>query len=344
VNSITKYLLLIIMLASAPALRARDIPETEAETAAPALHTRNVPDAPAPPPAAARSFRFYAAFDLLGGFVYGAAAELVYGAPGGAEFLSRLDWDMKPLYTYGAVLSLFLDTPLVSLSPWLRLGAKSGIYGSTGYMEDRDWMDAALPWLTHFSRHDNHTAAAFFLEGELGLYWRPSGRENALRLDFFVRASWMKITFMAADGYTQYAAQGNFWQESLPKSPHSGPAIDYIQEWLILAPGIGAEFPFGRFFSAGLAVAATPLVFGKARDWHYVTGDQFSDYPDWGVYAKPELHFSFSPARWITFLAFASWTWISGARGPGYMNQNLNGEAGAGLNALEAGIALRLNP
>jgi outer membrane protease len=302
-----------------------------------------------------RGFSYSFSAELLLGRINGMGLELVYGSYGGSEYLSRLDWETTELYYYGTTLSFTLNTPLAFLSPFVRATAKTGVYGSTGYMEDRDWLDDDEPFLTSFSQHDNSTASAFFVDGDIGLLFRPWKSPAAPEFNLFFRAAWIKITWKSHGGYTQYVIAGNPvgfpypqpWAPTLPKTDWTGPAINYSQDWLILAPGIGVEFPFFKFFSLNAAVTISPFILAANVDEHLGTGVVFNDYPRGGFYIKPELHFAFSPAEWVSFMLHGSWTLITGSTGESYSSTAgapvvPAGIIGAGWDAWDIGIGIRI--
>ncbi|MDR1908484.1 MAG: omptin family outer membrane protease [Spirochaetaceae bacterium] len=267
------------------------------------------------------SFRF--STELFAGLMQGGGVELVYGASSGAEFLSRLNWDIRPLYYYGAALNLALDSP--AFSPFARLTVKSGINGNTGFMEDRDWQDDDQTYLTDFSRHDNYTSGALFVEGDLGLGIRPFTRFRSLTLDFLFRVYWSKVSWEARDGYYQHNKVDGIpsapaWDPDQPRIPVSGAVIDYSQEWLLLAPGFGFDLSFLKSFSLGASLSLSPLIWGAARDYHFRSRDkssydEYEDYPEGGFYLKPEWRLSFSPSAWVALSFRGSWTLLRGSRG-----------------------------
>ncbi|MDR2516551.1 MAG: omptin family outer membrane protease [Spirochaetaceae bacterium] len=293
----------------------------------------------------------------LGGVMYGAGIELVYGAPSGADYLSRLDWDMKPLYYYGFVLRVLFETPHPAWRPFVAFTFKNGLTGNTGFLEDRDWLDQIHRELTHFSRHDNFTRYALFLDLNFGTQFRPWKTGESLRFNFYFTFSWMNLMWESRDGYIQYSPGSNStppayppWDPSLPAIPNTGAAINYSQTWFIAAPAVGVEFPFLRTFVLEAAVAAGPLNFCVGDDYHIKRNMRFHDSSRWGIYFKPAVKFRFSPVRQLTFSVHGAWTLLTGVWGSSRTSTGDSnswqdqGMTGAGLDLWEAGVSVSFNP
>jgi outer membrane protease len=287
------------------------------------------------------------------GLLYGEGEEIVYGAPSGAAYLSQLLWDMKPLFYFGAGVSLAVKNPSWPVGLYTGLSVKAGFPGTSGSMEDRDWLDDDNQYLTNFSTHTNNTISALFLDYDLGVSI-PIRLKGTYTMDLtvFGRLSWMNLEWLARDGYTQYGSHTTGstdygpWDPSLPKNAHSGPAIRYRQTWLMVAPGVTLDFPVLNLFSIGVSFTVSPLIWASAEDFHLIRNLQFNDYPRWGISLEPRLEFVYSPGDRLALSLYASYRYISGARGDIYQNNNpllrTLGGAGAGYNALDAGLSLNI--
>lgn len=82
--------------------------------------------------------------------------------------LSRLDWELKPLWYSGAKIETKILEHLV-----VSAKGKFGYPGKIGNMIDNDWMNQnnypKYQWQTDYSKHDNELKS--FLEGEVALGW-----------------------------------------------------------------------------------------------------------------------------------------------------------------------------
>ncbi|GHT73386.1 hypothetical protein FACS1894124_1680 [Spirochaetia bacterium] len=290
------------------------------------------------------------------GAMYGEGEEIVYGAPSGAEYLSQLLWDMKPLWYAGTGLSLRLTNPAWRVGLFTGLSVKLGIPGRTGSIIDRDWKDYDNQYLTNFSIHDNDTQKAIFIDYDIGLSIPIRfNRAYTMNLNLFERLSWMELAWYSRDGYKQYGTlissypeRWTPWDPSIPKTPLSGPAISYSQVWLIVALGLALDFPVLDWFSIGVSCTASPLIYAAAEDHHMSPTNkvQFNDYPQGGLLLEPHLEFVFSPREWLDLSLHASYRHISGAKGDSYKNNSpvKSGDSiGAGYHALDAGLSFQIN-
>ncbi|MDR0708849.1 MAG: omptin family outer membrane protease [Spirochaetaceae bacterium] len=288
------------------------------------------------------------------GFFYGQSEEIVYKDANGT-YLSELLWDMKPLLYYGTALSVKVQIPSWSFGFYTDLSVNLGIAGRSGIFEDRDWMDTTYDYLTHYSRHDNYTKDAWFFNGDLGisipLYF--TGLRNPT-LSIFGRFSYMELKWISQDGYTQYGDNSHFsppyipWEDSFPKISISGPGIQYSQFWIVISPGIAANFPLSGFFTLDCSFTITPLIWAAAEDLHLFTKTEFRDYPQGGLALEPEIQALFFLNRRCSLSLQVSWRYISGAIGDSWTKAltgstyEKTGIAGAGLHVLNTGISFKV--
>jgi outer membrane protease len=310
-------------------------------------------DLPAQTGGSKKPFPYAFSVAALTGFFYGQGEEIVYKTPDNDTYLSELLWDMKPLFYAGLGLACAQTNPLEKWGGFVSLSLKFGIPGKTGVMEDRDWISPSHSRVTHFSSHDNYTQGALLLDISGGLSFPVVSK---VLIKAYLTFSYMRFVWDSQNGYVQYGTpqEGTDydpWNPSLPKTPLYGPAISYIQEWFIAAPGIGADVPFLKIFSAGVTFHITPLLWCFARDEHFSRNLEFSDQTAFGLLLEPKVGFTFSPLPKLDIALAAGYRRILGSRGATYSrttglngSENFikNGSAGAGYWALDLGLSVKV--
>ncbi|MDR2393379.1 MAG: omptin family outer membrane protease [Treponema sp.] len=292
----------------------------------------------------------------LTGFLYGQGEEIVYLDETSDAYLSQLLWDMKPLFYAGTALKVSQIDPLERLGFFIDLSLKSGIPRKTGIMEDRDWINKQYGInddLTHFSSHDNYTQGAFLLDLAVGLSLPIAGR---LVFQGYIDFSYMYFSWASQDGYTQYASKdstGTYapWDDTIPKSQHYGPAINYQQEWRILTPGLAVYIPFPYGLSLRLDARISPWIWCTALDDHFLTERQYSDRTSQGgLLVEFQGEIAFAPhSRWELSLSLG-YRSIKGLRGPTYSRNTgatsglvvQSGSGGTGYHGLDTGLSVKI--
>ena len=301
-------------------------------------------------PGMSREFSFAIAPQT--GLLFGQAEEIVYPSTTKAPYLSQLLWDLKPLFYYGA---LFNFSYKKASSPWgffSDLSFKAGIPGITGKMEDRDWQSVENDELTNFSSHDNQTTEFFWIDASAGMFV-PLRSWSQIRLSLAV--SYMRFAFSGFDGYAIYARekQNNSGQYySINDSPYeytfNGGVIHYSQDWLIIAPAIAVNAHFLNYFSGGLSVQISPIIFCADEDEHVLTQTTFRDYTRWGLFLEPRGSLTFSPVPRFELSLDLAYRLITGSRGEAYQSPAgtddflASGEAGTGLSFMDSVFALKV--
>jgi outer membrane protease len=298
---------------------------------------------------------FFYSLEPTLGFFYGQSEEIVYKNNTG-DYLSELLWDMKPLLYCGIDLSLGLQIPSWRpVSVYTVLSAKIGKDGFSGIMEDRDWQQPDADFLTNYSRHNAFISDAWFFDADIGLSrpLRPGMAFNPA-LSVFVRLSYMEMTWIARDGYTQYGENNDNspyvpWDDSFDKIPMEGDGIQYSQKWLLVSPGLAAGLPLSDFFTLDFSFTITPFVIAAAEDLHLITKMEYQDRPRCGIALEPECRITFFPNRLCSLSFRASWRYISGSAGQAWKRPisggiyTDSGTGGGGLNVLNAGISLKIS-
>jgi outer membrane protease len=288
------------------------------------------------------------------GFFYGQGEEIVYKDANGT-YLSEFLWDMKPLLYYGAGLSVELQIPSWPVGLYAAASTKIGVAGRSGFIEDRDWLDPVQDYLTNYSKHDSYMYDSWFFDGDLGVSIPLRlGKTFNPTFSVFGRFSYMEMKWIARDGYTQYGPNeaGSYfipWDDSFEKKNMSGPGIEYSQFWILVSPGLAADFPLSRFFTLNCAFTITPAIWAAAEDLHLKKNTQYLDYPQGGLALEPEIGVFFFPNTRCSLSLKASWRYITGATGHSWrkaMDANVyipQGESGgAGFHALSTGISFKV--
>ena len=318
-------------------------------------------------PANGESLRFFDSygFSLSGniGFLYGNSYEIVYKGKSSKDYLSELQWDIKPLIYLGINLDYGLKNPMDNHGFFAGLGLKIAIPTETGIMEDRDWMPYVENYpkaLTHFSSHENHTKAAVLINLNTG-YSIPV-RKFALK--FFMNFDYMYYSFEARNGYTRYGVNSPMNPENpltwfkpeykpfdpkdldkFPKNPVYGLCISYSQHWILFNTGIGTEFPLGQFtISTGFFIGPSICI---AVDNHHFGNKIFTDIMYKGIAIKPTLSVFFTFSDNFDIGLSAAYHYISDTRGNTQKKENgvvtgiYNNQAGAAFKAFEGNVLIR---
>lgn len=295
--------------------------------------------------AVSRGLNVYAlCLGLQNGFFWGKGKEYVYhkNPPlNDSPYWSQLLWDFNPLIYLG------IDLDFGPRYPWERNGIMAGFslkYGlpfSTGIMEDRDWQAIGEDYLTNYSRHDAFCRSypRDFLDGfgtfsaalTMGFSWAFM---NRAWLKAMAELSYLRFSWISRDGYTQYGPTdlyGNYIGPSTPDMPKSnllGPAINYSQNWVIVAPGVSAEFKISEYIFTSFYCIFSPLVYGAARDDHLNPQKTITylDILSGGLYLREGMGLEFRVNQ-FAFAVSAAFMNLSGSRGTTYTTSGGSGYA-----------------
>jgi len=295
------------------------------------------------------------------GMFLGQAEEIVYSPPVfKAKMLSQLLWDIKPVFYYGLSLDFSRAQPMEKWGFFATLSLKNGIPGTSGEMEDRDWMSVENDALTHYSVHDNFTNTLFIFDVSAGLSFPFS--QNQFLLKTYVTMSYMHFSFTGQYGHGTYAREtgepipGFYTYAPIGDNPRRESfanwekVINYTQTWLTVAPGISLVSYFDRsYFEFSFTIS--PLVSCRGVDEHLPTHPPqvFKDYMQGGIFIEPRGHFSFIASRQLEFSLDLSWRYMGGARGAswngsptGTATLKQDGEAGARLSLFNFGLCMKM--
>jgi len=264
------------------------------------------------------------------GFVSGQALEIVYSLPGETknELLSKLIWDMKPVFYYGIQADFSRAEPMKGPGFFSSLSFKAGIPADSGVMEDRDWMWPQNSDLTSFSSHTNKTDVFIQLDVSAGASFPTNN--NLIKL--FIGGSWMRFAFTGRDGYGIY-------NDSNPKEQNfSGKTvISYQQDWLLLAIGFSAGtnlYPF----SFNVSFQISPLTYCAAADNHIERNTIFRDFTGLGLFIEPSFNMSFV-IRQAELSLGMNYRYIGKTKGESYISVN---NADFNLDSHKAGAGLSM--
>ena len=294
----------------------------------------------------------------LTGLLVGQSEEIVYKHSGSDKYLSQLLWDVKPLVYLGVAADFGPRDPFQGNGFISATSIKFGLPFKTGIMEDRDWKYPDNQNLTNFSRHDAYAEKLNILTDlSAGYSWRL---KDYLAINAFGEFSYMRFSWVARDGYYQYLTSdsygninpGQTWNaNTTPKVKIHGDGIRYVQNWLILAPGVSLKGRFNKLFSLEGNFCYSPLIYCADRDDHLVRNLIFWDYLYFGNYINAGGAFTFSPKSNLDLSLAVSYRYISGARGktfqedtkntPGQIFQSIN-DAGAGYSVLDIELAVKI--
>jgi outer membrane protease len=279
------------------------------------------------------------------GLLYGKGEEILYYPGGSNLFLSQLLWDFKPLVYISAALDFGPRDAFKKSGFVAAASLKYGFVSGKGIMEDRDWLSPdGQYYLTHYSRHNAYARGnsfsgladglgSFIFDAEAG-YSVALGAASYLR--FCLEITYMRFSWMSEDGYTQYAPDQDPditierydpWDPTLPKTPYSGKAISYTQDWITLSPGFSMGIKLSRFFYIDFTLYLSPFIYGVARDEHLspLKHYLFLDYLSWGLIVKETLSLGFSPSKHFELKISAGIKQLGGARGEEYVDISATG-------------------
>jgi outer membrane protease len=280
-------------------------------------------------------------FSVTGGagILYGTSYEIVYLQEGKNDYLSELQWEIKPLIYLGIKIDYTLKNPADMSGFFFSFGFKAAVPMKTGIMEDRDWDSFSYPvdpgTLTNFSSHENRTINAFLISFDTAF----SIPVRKLVIKYFLNVDFMFYKWEAWNGFFQYM---NY---NFEKKPIDGLCISYRQYWFLFNTGVKADLFLDYFsFSAGIFFGPS---FCIAIDDHHSRNIKFIDSLYIGLMVRPELGFSFNVSRQCTVGLFASYHYTTETRGNTMQKNNgivsgiTKGSAGAAFRAFEGAVTVK---
>lgn len=246
-----------------------------------------------------------AMFELGGGFMTGTIHEYVFV---GDYMLSRLDWDVKPLWLARAAFAYNFDNDVI-----LHASCAVGIPARTGVMQDYDWRTTDVngkytgEW-SNYSIHTNEMAAALFLDLDV-LF--PVGTSFGGKLFVTAGLSWQHFAMEGLDGHLEYPP-------GTAPIVQSGKVISYTTDQLLLTLGAVQAWRWASFCSASFSVTGSFLGFEKAVDQHHSTLKDYTDVFYLVPWLKAVYAMSFDVSAEASIGFAVNFSWFPERRGTSY--------------------------
>jgi outer membrane protease len=206
------------------------------------------------------------------------------------RLLSEIKWDMGAQITAGVELNiapadLFAKTGLsLGGSLWWHFPANDRS------MKDTDWDDNGNKYV--YGESIASALAGMEAEGRLAVHFPLF---NSYLIEAAAEVWYGRYAVIAHDGWTSWAGSGE-------KTPLYGTAVEYIQEWVLFAPGLGLRRKLNNGH-IGVRAAVSPLVWGYHIDNHYFRTLE-SDDPD-----QKYTRYTDSTKGGIFYMVQAEWSW-----------------------------------
>jgi outer membrane protease len=283
------------------------------------------------------------------GFLVGTGDELLYQPDGSDNYISRLVWDIKPLFYYGLALGFEPKDAARTAGLFAELGIRSGLSGgNSGNMRDYDWIGGS--GLSHYSEHEAVIERAVLVDLRIGVSV-PAFSSVYMRL--YGGIEYDNILWTAQNGFFRYPSQ------SPSEGKFTGPVGNYVQGWLVAYPGVSAYIDFAPF-TADISFAISPLLRMDAVDNHLLlidnTSGRFSNYrfsAEGELYLKPSCKLTLVPSAGVSFSLIYSFTWFKSGKGDCFLqntgtNSNngtvyrASNKTGGALQAHEIGLSAHI--
>jgi outer membrane protease len=282
-------------------------------------------------------FPYVLSFSASLGVKYGIREDFVYRNSGALDKLQQLNWDLKPLFVWGAALDFSRRNPMEDLGFFIRMDLQAALPGKTGEMEEGIW--EASGNISQFSSHDNFVDGAWFLDLTTGISIPILSR---VYLRLYAGLSYMKFTCIGQEGYRQFSNSSNV--------DFYGPVITYSQTWLIFSGGLSAHYPFLRLFNLGVSFQISPLIISDFLDDHLIESFQYTGDMFGGLFLEPRGELVFSPTKRIDLSLSFSYRLIQGSRGTRDTRniktdtvETATHEVGASIAFIDTGFTLTLH-
>jgi outer membrane protease len=217
-------------------------------------------------------------------------AEMVYKDSSGSGLLSEIVWDMGAQMAAGAGFGI----------------APSDLFRKTGFslggnflmffpvngrsMRDTDWDSNGNKY--SYGESLASAIAGMEAEGRFAVYF-------PVFTQYLVEATaevwYSRYAVVAHDGWVN-------WPDSDEKIPLYGAAVEYIQEWVLVAPGLGLRRKLNNAH-IGVRAAVSPFIWGYHIDNHYFRTLE-SDDPD-----QKYLRYTDITKGGVFFLMQVGWFW-----------------------------------
>jgi len=191
--------------------------------------------------------------------------ETVYKNPSSGDLISAIDWDMG---FHMAAGTGFFAGPV---DPFRKIGFSLGgicrwyFPANNRNMTDTDWDDDGKK--ISYGKSPASSLAGMEAEGILAAQFPI---KNRYIIEVMAEVWYGRYAVIAHDGWTS-------WDGDAEKTQLYGAAVEYIQEWVTCAPGVGFRKKFNNAH-IGVKAALSPFIGGYHIDNHYFR--QLEDDPE----------------------------------------------------------------
>jgi outer membrane protease len=273
------------------------------------------------------------AFSLDSGVMFGMLWEHLLVDPDGngnySNHLSRLDWQVNPLFYIGASGSIrFCPGFFMGFGVW------TGIPAHIGYMEDRDW-----DWLTSsgdyqiYSRSENHLESSIFTDLNFGI---SVVEERNFIINAIAGLSFRQFSLSSHDTWVQ-DPPGN--------TPYlvSGRTIDFETNFTMCYLAGEMSWSPSSWLTLDFFLSISPfLTFLYDRDRHYSPPGYYQDLPFFGLTLSSTISISI---HFNNVFDLRLKPYISGSplfKGNTYVNGGLSTSMQGGSSVLLYGFSISI--
>jgi outer membrane protease len=270
------------------------------------------------------------------GIKYGITEESVYTNSDSLNKLEQLNWELTPLFVWGAALDFSRRNPMEGFGFFIRTDLQAAFPGKTGEVQEA--ILTASGAVSQLSTHDNYTNGAWILDLTTGISFPILPK---LYLRCYGALNYMKFTLSGQEGYKEDAGS---------RVDFYGPVIGYSQTWLFLAGGFSVHYPFLDRFCLGLSFQISPLIISSTLDDHIVNKVQYTDRMSGGLFLEPRGELVFSPTKRVDLVLNLSYRILKGSRGERETRNTTrdtvvspNKAAGAAAVFIDTGLSVTLH-
>jgi outer membrane protease len=182
--------------------------------------------------------------------------EMVYKNPSSEDLISAIDWDM------GLQMAAGTGFCIGPVDPFRKMGFSLGglcrwyFPVNDRNMTDTDWDDDGKK--ISYGESPASVLAGMDAEGILAVQFPI---QNKYVIEVMAELWYGRYAVIAHDGWTS-------WDGDAKKTRIYGVAVEYIQEWITFAPGIGFRKKL-KDAHIGIKAALSPFIWGYHIDNHY---------------------------------------------------------------------------
>ncbi|MDR0472128.1 MAG: omptin family outer membrane protease [Treponema sp.] len=189
--------------------------------------------------------------------------EIVYKDSSSGDVMSKIDWDIR---FHAAAGTGFLLEPV---NPFRKISLSLGgiimwnLPVNNRTITDTDWEEDGSKF--SYGETVASTISGTEAEGRIALVFPVRGKfiiEPAAELWYGRHA------VLAHDGWTKQVPPGEPWNDDAEIFPLYGVSMEYIQEWIAFAPGLGFRMKIANS-TLSVKIAVSPFIWGNHIDNHY---------------------------------------------------------------------------